>query len=204
MKARSSKKNRLQLLHQYYNYTGFYSFIGNSVKKAFVPIACIVVGLILINEFVYDINEGLQQLTTTLSKEAILVTFFISETILGLLPPEVFIAWSKKTSDPILNLSILAILSYVGGLISYFLGKATLSFDTIKNSLEIKMARHLKNTKKWGSFLILAGALLPIPFSMTCIAAGMINYSFKNVVLFGLFRFARFAIYAWAIFKVVT
>ena len=65
------------------------------------------------------------------------------------------------------------------------------------------MAKSLKNTSKWGGFLILAGALLPIPFSITCLTAGMIKYSFKNVVLFGLFRFARFAIYAVAIFQMV-
>jgi membrane protein YqaA with SNARE-associated domain len=65
------------------------------------------------------------------------------------------------------------------------------------------MAKHLKNTSKWGGFLILVGALLPVPFSISCMAAGMIRYSFKNVVLFGLFRFLRFGLYAWAIFKVV-
>ncbi len=204
MKAKATKKTRLQLLHQYYHYTGFYSFIGSSLKKAFFPILAIVVGLLLFNTYVININDGLKQLTETLSREAILLSFFISETVLGLLPPEIFIAWSKKTTDPILNVSILATLSYLGGLLSYFLGKSALLFDTLRNSLELKMAKHLKNTKKWGSFLILAGALLPIPFSMTCIAAGMISYPFKNVVLFGLFRFGRFAIYAWAIFKVVS
>jgi hypothetical protein len=34
-------------------------------------------------------------------------------------------------------------------------------------------------------------------------AAGMIKYPFKNVILFGLFRFVRFALYALAIFQVV-
>ena len=55
-----------------------------------------------------------------------------------------------------------------------------------------------------GEFLILIGALLPVPFSITCVAAGMIKYPLKGVVLFGLFRFVRFALYAWAIFNVVN
>ncbi len=79
----------------------------------------------------------------------------------------------------------------------------TLKIDFIKEYLEVKMAQNLANTKKWGGILILVGALLPLPFSIACVAAGMIKYPFKNVVFFGLFRFARFAIYAWAIFKVV-
>ncbi|MBT6377913.1 MAG: short-chain dehydrogenase, partial [Flavobacterium sp.] len=53
-------------------------------------------------------------------------------------------------------------------------------------------------------FLILIGALLPVPFSITCVAAGMIKYPLKGVILFGLFRFLRFALYAWAIFNVVN
>jgi membrane protein YqaA with SNARE-associated domain len=120
-----------------------------------------------------------------------------------LIPPEIFIAWSKKTTSPIINLSILASLSYVGGILSFFIGKVILRINSVKNYLEIKMAKQLKNTSKWGGFLILIGALLPVPFSITCMAAGMIKYPLKGVVLFGLFRFVRFALYAWAIYSVV-
>lgn len=199
-----NKKSKIKLLHQYYSYTGFYNFIGGSLKKALLPILAIVLGLYLFNRYVFNINDALQQITETFSRTGILITFFISETLLGLIPPEIFIAWSKKTANPVLNLSILATLSYVGGIITFFIGKATLKINSVKNYLEVKMAKSLKNTSKWGGFLILVGALLPIPFSITCMAAGMIKYPLKGVLLFGLFRFARFAIYAWAIFKVVT
>ncbi|MCL7752207.1 VTT domain-containing protein [Polaribacter sp. Z022] len=198
-----TKKERAKLMHSYYSRTGFYMFIWESLKKAFVPIVTVVIGLFLINRYVYNINEGLESITETFSRPGIFSFFFTSETLLGLIPPEIFIAWTKKTTEPILNLSILATLSYCGGLVSYFIGKTALKIETVKNYLEVKMAKHLKNSKKWGGFLILVGALLPVPFSISCTAAGMIKYPFKNVVLFGLFRFARFAIYAWAIFKVV-
>lgn len=102
------------------------------------------------------------------------------------------------------SLSVLATLSYVGGLLSYLIGKAALKIRRFKNYLQVKMAVQIKNTRKWGGFLIIVGAMLPIPFSITCMTAGMIRYPFRGVVLFGLFRFLRFAIYAWAIFKVVS
>ena len=190
-------------LHNYYNRTGFYLFVWESVKKAFLPIVLVVIGLFLFNKYVYDINEGLETITETFSRTGILITFFLSETLLGLVPPEIFIAWSGKTESPVINLSILATLSYAGGLLSYFIGKTALKIKSVKQYLEVKMAENLKNTKKWGGFLILVGALLPLPFSIACLAAGMIKYSFRNVALFGLFRFARFAAYAWAIFQVV-
>lgn len=204
IKRIKTKKETAKLMHHYYARTGFYLFVWKNLKKAFLPIAGAVLAIFLFNRYVYNINEGLHDFTETFSSATILVTFFISETLLGLIPPEIFIAWSKKTDDPILNLAILATLSYSGGLISYFLGKITLKIKSVKEYLEVKMAENLKNTRKWGGILILAGAILPLPFSIACFAAGMIKYPFKNVVLFGLFRFARFAIYAWAIFKVVN
>ncbi|WP_369048476.1 YqaA family protein [Tenacibaculum sp. UWU-22] len=191
-------------LHNYYLRTGFYLFIKKSIQKAFLPIVLVILGLLLFNKFVYNINDGLHILTQTFSRIGILTTFFISETLLGLVPPEIFIAWSKKTPDPIINLALLATLSYIGGMISYFFGRTALKINSVKNYLEINMAQHIKNTSKWGGFLIVAGALLPLPFSISCITAGIIKYPFKGVMAFGLFRFLRFAIYAWAIFSVVN
>ena len=203
-KPKKRKKSRARLLHQYYTYTGFYSFVGRSLKKAAIPIILIVLALYLVNKYVFTIDDGLELLTNSFSRMGVLITFFISETILGLIPPEIFIGWSKKTPDPILNLSILATLSYLGGIIAFFIGKATLRIAAVRNYLEVKMSKHLKNTKKWGGFLILVGALLPLPFAISCLTAGMIKYPLKGVILFGLFRFARFALYAWAIFSVVS
>lgn len=198
------RKSKTKLLHQYYRYTGFYTFIGNSLKKSAIPVILIILGLYLVNEYLFTIDDGLEFLTQTFSRTGVLIVFFISETLLGLIPPEIFIGWSKKTATPIFNLSILATLSYTGGILSYFIGKTIQKITTVKNYLEVKMAKHLKNTGKWGGFLILIGALLPVPFSITCVAAGMIKYPLKGVVLFGLFRFVRFALYAWAIFNVVN
>ena len=203
-KKQKTKTEKVKLLHNYYSRTGFYMFIWESLKKAIIPIVIVIVGLFVFNKYVYNINDGLQHITETFSRLGILITFFISETILGLIPPEIFIAWSKKTANPVINLSILATLSYIGGIISYFIGKVILKIPSVKEYLEVKMAKNLKNTGKWGGFLIIVGALLPIPFSITCMAAGMIKYPLRGVLLFGLFRFARFAIYAWAIFKVVN
>ena len=203
-KRQKSATEKAKLVHKYYSRTGFYIFVWESLKRAFFPIAAVIIGLLLFNKYVYNINDALEQMTETFSRIGVLTTFFISETLLGLIPPEIFIAWTKKTADPLLNLGIIAILSYAGGLISYFLGKATLKIPRVKNYLEVKMAKNLKNTKKWGGILILVGALLPLPFSIACVTAGMIKYPFKSVVGFGVFRLVRFAVYGWALFQVVN
>ena len=201
--TKSKKKSRIRLLHQYYKFTGFYSFLGGSLKKALIPLVLFVVALLCVHYFVIDINDLLVKMTDTFPPFWVLTVFFISESILGLIPPEIFIAWSDKMPDPILYLSLIAVLSYAGGIISYFMGGASTKLDAVHEYLEVKMAKHLKNARKWGGFLIVVGALLPVPFAVSSMAAGMIKYPFINYLLFGLLRFVRFAIYGAAIFNLV-
>lgn len=198
------KKPRWKLLHQYYSYTGFYSFIGRSLMKATAPIL-LFVGIILgVHFFVIDINDILIYITENFPPIGVFGVFFASESILGLIPPEIFIAWSGKSSYPWLFLSVLALLSYLGGVISYFVGRGVASIPSVFVFLEIKMAKHIKNMRKWGGLLIIAGAMLPLPFSISSIAAGIIKFPFGSFLLFGLLRLLRFAIYGLIIFGAVV
>lgn len=197
-----SGKSRLQLLHQYYLYTGFYNFVWNAVKKALPYIIGFVAILYALNYF-FDINAALVQLTEILPVKGILSFFFVSETLLGLVPPEIFIAWSDKTVDPWFNLSLLALLSYAGGLLAYWMGRSITKIPSVHNYLEVKMENQLKNSRKWGGFLIVVGALLPLPFSISCIAAGIIKFPFRSVILYGSLRLLRFAIYGLIIFNAI-
>lgn len=202
-KTERKKEHNLKRLHKYYSYTGFYTFVGNSLKKAIIPILLFVGVLFLVDWLLIDFSAFFTHVTETYPPISVLLVFFVSETLLGLIPPEIFIAWSNKTSDPVIYLSILATLSYLGGIGSYFIGKWILQIPSVFEYVEVRMKKHLKNVRKWGGFLIIVGALLPIPFSMTSMAAGTINYKFSNYLLFGLLRFARFAIYGIAIFSIM-
>ena len=199
----SEKKSKLRLLYQYYSYTGFYSFVKSSLGKSLLPIFIFIVLLWLINEFFIDFNDLFTFITTTFNPPIILGVFFASESLLGLIPPEIFIAWAGKTEMSVFFLTMLAVLSYLGGIISFFIGKGISKMPSVYNYLEVKMEKHVKMIRKWGGFLIVVGALLPIPFSITSIAAGLIHYKFSNYLLFGLLRFVRFYLYALVIFNIV-
>ena len=199
----SEKKSKLRLLHQYYSYTGFYSFVKSSLGKSLLPIFIFILSLWLINEFFIDFNDLFTFITTTFNPPIILGVFFASESLLGLIPPEIFMAWAGKTEMPVFFLTMLAVLSYLGGIISFFIGKGISKMPSVYNYLEVKMEKHVKMIRKWGGFLIVVGALLPIPFSITSIAAGLIHYKFSNYLLFGLLRFVRFYLYALVIFNIL-
>lgn len=193
----------MELLHQYYSYTGFYKFLGQATKKI-VPIILVVVGiLLLVNHYVIDANTLLEYATTHYSNTLVILLFFASESILGLIPPELFIAWSGKTNSPLLYLTLLATASYLGGVVSYYIGKAIRKFPSINNYLEGPMSKHLRHLNKWGGILIGVSALIPLPYSVFSIGAGMINYRFSYFLLFSILRFLRFYIWAAFLFRLV-
>lgn len=200
---RPKSKFQLDRAHKYYKLTGFYSFVIESIKKS-LPLLIIVVGLLAAVHFlVMDIPTMLEMAVEKLPDYGVLTFFYVSETLLGLIPPELFIAWSGKTATPIFNLSLLALLSYLGGMTAYFLGRSALKIPSVHYYLEVKMAKQLIMARKWGGILIAVGALLPLPFSISSLVAGMLKYDFKWWIIIGLLRFVRFAIYGAAIFQVV-
>ncbi|MCB0464383.1 MAG: VTT domain-containing protein [Aequorivita sp.] len=201
--VKKSETNKIKRAHLYYKYTGFYSFVGQSLKKAIIPIVLAISALVLLDLYVIDFSNLFTYITETYAPINILLIFLASESFLGLVPPEIFIAWSDKMPEPLLYLTLLATISYLGGIISYFIGKWIFTIPSVYAYMEGKMKKHLKQIRKWGGFLIVVGALLPIPFSMTSMAAGMIHYKFRNYLLFGLLRFVRFYLYAIAIFSLL-
>lgn len=198
----NSDKTRIQLLHQYYSYTGFYEFVWIAIKNAFPYIVGFIAAVVTANQFI-DVNVTLARVTELLPVYGVLGFFFVSETILGLVPPEIFIAWSGNMTRPWMYLSILALLSYSGGLMAYWLGKFMTSMPAVHNYLEVKMAKQLRNSKKWGGILIVIGALLPVPFAVSCMTAGIIKYPFKRVVYYGSLRMVRIFAYGFVVFSML-
>ena len=190
------------LLNRYYQITKFYSFLKNTAFRGGAAVIVFVLLLVVLELFVLDFNSLLNHLVATYSSTFIFSFFLASETILGIIPPEVFIAWSSKSASPWLFLFILATISYAGGIISYFIGNRLFLIPNIKNHIENKIEKHIVNLRKWGGLFVLLGAISPIPHSIVSLASGLIKYDFKHYLMWSLFRYARFLFYALVIFKV--
>jgi len=201
MIERNSAK-RLELINRYYKITKFYPFLKDVALKGSIAAIAFVLVVVGLELFVLDINTFLNNLVATYSPQFIFSFFLISETVLGLIPPEVFIAWASKSVTPWLFLLLLATMSYIGGIISYIIGNRMFLIPSVKNHLENKIARHITNLRKWGGFFVFVGAMLPIPHSVVSLASGLIKYNFKHYLLWALFRYVRFAIYAAVIFQI--
>lgn len=193
---------RFKLINRYYKITRFYPFLKDTALKALVSVVVFVLIVLGLELFVMDINTFLINLVETYSPQIIFSFFLISETLLGLIPPEVFIGWASKSVTPWLFLFMLATMSYIGGIISYFIGNRIFLIPSVKNHIENKIAKHISNLRKWGGFFVFVGAMLPIPHSVVSLASGLIKYNFRSYALWALFRYARFALYALVIFQI--
>lgn len=203
IKRNKPLKKRLKQLHKYYKRSGLYKFV---LKKSFSLIRVIILlvgALLLINYFVIDIQTiklAIQRMNT----EFVLVFFLISESLFGMIPPDIFIAWSEQFKQPYLVLTGLAAISYIGGINSYFIGKGLRKIPGINRKFGHRFEKNMALIKKWGGVIIIIAALLPLPYSTICMAGGMIRYPLVNTLLYGLTRFIRFFLYAFFIFNAIA
>ena len=197
------KLRRWSLAHRYYKITRFYSFLKNTAYQAFFMIVIFVLLLMAVNFFIIDINLLINNILETYSPKIVILCFLISESILGLIPPELFILWSSKSGSPFLFLFALATVSYIGGAVSYFIGMRISLMPAVSKHVEQKIKQHIINLRKWGGLFIVLGAISPIPHSIVSIGAGLIDYKFKYYLLWSLFRYLRFVIYYLVILQVV-
>ena len=193
---------KLIVLNRYYKITQFYSFLKNTAIKGGIAILIFVAVLLTLEYFFLDFDSLLNSLVDNYSPSIILSFFLISEAVLGLVPPEIFIAWASKSASPWLFLFGLATMSYLGGIIAYFLGNRLFLIPAVKNHIENKIAGHITNLRRWGGVFVFIGAMLPLPHSIVSLACGLIKYNFKHYLVWALFRYVRFVIYALIIFQI--
>jgi membrane protein YqaA with SNARE-associated domain len=198
----SNTAKRIVILNRYYKITHFYSFLKDTAYKGGSAVLIFVLLLLGLEFFLLDFDMLLNKLVEIYAPQIVFSFFLISETVLGLVPPEIFIAWASKSLTPWLFLFTLATMSYIGGVVSYFIGTRLFLIPSVKNHIENKIATHVENLRKWGGLFVVLGALSPIPHSIVSLASGLIKYNFKQYLLWSLFRYVRFIIYALVIFQV--
>jgi len=189
--------------HFFYLRKGFYEFLKKASVKFGLVMIPVLAALMLFEKFTPGFEYYFAQLSLLVSEEFILSLFFVSETLLGLIPPDLFIIWAKQFASPYAVVALLAVLSYSGGLLAYFMGVKLLKINRLSHLINVKFAKQFTMLRSWGGFIIVVAALLPLPYSTMCLGAGMLKYSFKSLLLLGIFRIARFFVYAAVLFQVV-
>lgn len=177
-----------------------------NIFKLIIILAAIIVLIILADKIMiatgFDFKSNLDKVISKLRTEVVLIVFFVSESFLGWIPPDFFIVWaSDRPSDlPYLNVTILAAISYSGGIVAYRIGEQLRRFPRFNAYVESKNEKYFYFIKKWGGIVVVMAALFPLPYATVSTIAGIVKYPFRNFLIFGLTRFIRFYVYAIWIF----
>jgi membrane protein YqaA with SNARE-associated domain len=186
-------RERLIGHHQDNKDRGVYGYMWWTSLKIVALYFIIVIPIVLIGKSLIDFNSIFSYITVNLPDSYVLSIFFISESFLGMIPPDIFMIWATKFSSPFLILTILGILSYAGGAISCQIGYWLSNRKKIKAYTERKLEKYIHLTRKWGGAFIVIAALFPFsPLSLVCIAVGLLKYPFRLYLFFGISRIVRF------------
>jgi hypothetical protein len=189
--------------HIFYQRKGFYTFLRKLLLNFAIIMVPILLALALLDNFTPGMGYYFEKLAVAFRQELVLAFFFVSETALGLIPPDLFIIWAKQFASPYAMVALLAVLSYAAGLLAYYLGVRLVAINRLSHYINVKFAKQFTMLRSWGAPIIIVAALLPLPYSTMCLGAGMLKYSFIKLALLGIFRIVRFFIYALVLFQVV-
>lgn len=195
IKEQKSFWSRLKIRHRRNVKKGLYDYMWKTGLKIILIYLAIMIPAILISNYFLDFNAVFDFITTRFKDWVVLLIFFVSEVILGMIPPDFFVIWSSKFTSPLLFLTILGVLSYAGGAVAYYLGVLLLKNKRIKDYSQRVLSKYIDMVRKWGGAFIVISALFPFsPFSIVVIAVSLFKYPFRLYLLFGLARIARFLI----------
>jgi membrane protein YqaA with SNARE-associated domain len=179
------------------------SFFLRNLLKGVIWLAVIVGGYFYLqNHYTFSLEDVLGPVY---DKPFVVYSIFLtSEIIFGIIPPELFMIWSLRNevlSDYIANVAALSAISYVSGMLGYYIGShfsTTKLYATIKNNYLGKFEKHFA---RFGGFLVIVAALTPIPFSGICMLMGAVKYPYRKFLVIATSRFLRFAVYAFIIWE---
>ena len=149
-----------------------------------------------------DLSSLKNQISFDFPSFFVFTLFFMSEVILGIIPPELFMIWaisSKPLGSYLFYVITFSFLSYIAGFTAFLFGKYlhnTWLYDFMKKNI---IGKYERKISAFGWLVIVVAAITPIPFSATCAVVGAVGFDRKKYLFYSSARFLRYAIYGFFI-----
>lgn len=176
------------------------SFLWKNLFRGLIWFAVILTAYILAAEEIEVYEKEINAVGDRLP--LLLSIFTVSEVVFGIIPPELFmLIWQSKgvLSEYIINLTYLTLISYVAGVLGYYIGKFFSKTPLYQRMHERYLKQYDTKLQRYGLYLVLVGAITPVPFSATCMLAGSVHTPINKFLLVCISRIIRFAGYGWAV-----
>lgn len=176
-------------------------FFVKNLVRGLIWLGVILVLFMLLSDFIV---ENFERHINLLKHEPIILfaIFFVSEVVFGIIPPVLFMSTWKllvgvTLSQYVSYLSILAVISMVCGVIGYYIGKFFSQTAFYRRIEERYLHQYNKQLKRFGVFLVVVGAVTPLPFSGTCMLAGSVHIPLRHFLFACSTRVFYYLIYGW-------
>jgi membrane protein YqaA with SNARE-associated domain len=176
------------------------SFLWRNLVRGLIWFAVILTAYILVAEEIEVYQDEINVIGDNLP--LLLTIFTISEIVFGIVPPELFmLIWQSKgvLSEYMLNLTYMTLISFTAGVLGFYIGRFFSKTPFYKSIHERWLKQYDQKLKTYGLYLVLVGAVTPVPFSATCMLAGSVNTPIDKFLLICISRIIRFAGYGWAV-----
>jgi membrane protein YqaA with SNARE-associated domain len=176
------------------------SFLWRNLIRGLLWFAVILTAYILAAEEIKVYEKEINSVGDRLM--LLLSIFTVSEVVFGIIPPEIFmLIWQSKgdLSIYIINLTYLTLISYGAGVLGYYIGRFFSKTPIYGRIHDRYLKQYEQKLRTYGLYLVLVGAITPVPFSATCMLAGSVNTPLNKFLLVCISRIIRFAGYGWAV-----
>ena len=181
-----------------------FKFLLKNILKGLIWMAILAVLYILFKEYIIDENKEVW-LKRFYSEPMIIYAIYVgSEIFFGLFPPELFMVWAYHKGEVLqytLNITFFAAVSYAAGYIAFLVGRYLRKVVLFRFLGQKFFSKYWPLFRKYGSFLLIAAAVTPLPWSTISMLVGTTEYPMKRFLLIALFRILRFFIYGYIIFQ---
>lgn len=197
-------QNRGRLVHRFYRQTGRYRTIRRYIWRLLWTLTVFSTILYAVHAYLWDVETITDYFLGRFSAPVLYLSFFLSESIMGLLPPDLFILWAQSLAHPYQAIAFLALLSYLGGVVSWWEGRFLRRWPWLQRKILTRYGNYLAEIRRYGTLLIVLSAMTPLPFSPISVVAGLSDFSLTKYALAALVRFVRFFVYAVLFFGLIT
>ena len=184
------KRNRVRL----------YFFLKNFLRGILFFVIAIIFYKITFSYL--DLSSLKDQILFDFPTTFVLILFFMSEVVLGIIPPELFMIWaitSRPLGSYLFYVLAFSFISYTAGFVAYLFGKylhKSIVYEFMRKNI---IGKYEKKINSYGWLVIVVAAITPLPFSATCAVIGAIGLERNKYLFYSLARFVRYAIYGFFI-----
>lgn len=180
----------------------FYNYFSQNLIRGFLYLAGLILLLVFVKKY-FESQYVAIELWLSEDYWLMFLIFLISELLVGILPPELFMLWTKDDPAILYEWVIVAmcVISLMAGWINFYFGHLISEMRFFKGLFGRRLRKYRKRYDQYGGGIILVAAITPLPFALISLIAGSLSYPSKKYLIYSSFRILRFVVYGLIIWN---